>query len=147
MTGKKDRFRRTPGAVATRARLGDEANSYLGKDILDWQRVWVQWAVCRLLAINVGSLAVIVGLCLRLLARNVSRKCPLFAGPGATVCRPLQLGSSDERWTADLRRGLFGLGQILSSMGRGLKEVHQGCAHEMPSVLSWLSTGSVLSTC
>jgi hypothetical protein len=58
-----------------------------------------------------------------------------------------ELGSSDERWTADLRRGLFGLGQILSSMCRGLKEFHQGCAHEMPSFLSWLSTGSVLSTC
>jgi hypothetical protein len=57
------------------------------------------------------------------------------------------LGSSDERLSADLRLGLFGLGQILSSMCCGLKEVHQGCAHEMPSFLSWLSTGSVLSTC
>jgi hypothetical protein len=53
--------------------------------------MWVQRAVCGLLAQNVGSLAVIVGSQARLLARNVSRKCPLFAGSGATVCKPLQL--------------------------------------------------------
>jgi hypothetical protein len=40
---------------------------------------------------NVGSLAPIVGLPLSLLARNVSRKRLLFAGPGAAVCRPLQV--------------------------------------------------------
>jgi hypothetical protein len=40
---------------------------------------------------NVGSLAAIVGLHLSLLARNVSRKQPLFAGPGAAVCGPLHL--------------------------------------------------------
>jgi hypothetical protein len=39
----------------------------------------------------VGSLAAIVSLTLRLLAPNVSRKYPSFAGSGATVCRPLQL--------------------------------------------------------
>jgi len=41
---------------------------------------------------NVGSLAAIVGLHLGLLAPNVSPKHPLFAGPGAAVCRALQLG-------------------------------------------------------
>jgi hypothetical protein len=40
---------------------------------------------------NVGLLAVIVSPGVRLLARNVSRKCPLFAGSDATVCKPLQL--------------------------------------------------------
>jgi hypothetical protein len=53
--------------------------------------IWVHMAVCRLLAFNVGSLAAIVGLHLSLLARNVSRKQPLFAGPGAAVCGPLQV--------------------------------------------------------
>jgi hypothetical protein len=48
------------------------------------QSIWVQRAVCKLLAFNVGSQA-------RLLAPNVSRKRPLFASPSATVCRPLQL--------------------------------------------------------
>ena len=56
-----------------------------------WQRLWVQRAVCRLLAQDVGSLAVTVSPSLRLLARNVSPKHPLFAGLGAAVCRPLQL--------------------------------------------------------
>jgi hypothetical protein len=53
--------------------------------------MWVQRTVCRLLALNVGSLAAIVSLTLRLLAPNVSRKCPLFAGLSAAVCKPLQL--------------------------------------------------------
>jgi len=73
------------------ARPGDEANAPLGKDILYLQRRWVQRAVCRLLALNVGSLAVIVSLSPSLLARNVSPKHPLFAGPGAAVCKPLQI--------------------------------------------------------
>src|SRR5687767_2586850 len=79
------------GAIATRARPGDDANPPLGKDIFDWQRMWVQRTVCRLLARNVGSLAAIVSLTLRLLAPNVSRKCPLFAGLSAAVCKPLHL--------------------------------------------------------
>jgi hypothetical protein len=38
-----------------------------------------------------GSLAVILGLQASLLAPSVSRKRPLFTGPGAAVCRPLQI--------------------------------------------------------
>jgi TIR domain len=53
--------------------------------------MWVQQTVCRLLARNVGSLAATVSLTLRLLAPNASRKCPLFAGLSATVCKPLHL--------------------------------------------------------
>ena len=56
--------------------------------------MWVQRAVGGLLAFNVGSLAVSVSPSLCLLAWNVSRKCPLFAGLGATVCKPLHLGLS-----------------------------------------------------
>ena len=48
--------------------------------------------ICKLVAQDVGSLAVIVCLLRSLLAPNVSRKCPLFAGPGVTVCEPLQVG-------------------------------------------------------
>jgi hypothetical protein len=55
--------------------------------------MWVQQAVCRPLAFHVGSLAVSVGLNLRLLAWNVSRKPPLFASPPLIVCGPLQLGA------------------------------------------------------
>jgi hypothetical protein len=91
MTGEKDRFCQTLGAVATRAWLEDETNSPLGKDILDLQRMWVQQAVYGLLAFKVGSLAAIVGSQARLLAPNVSPNHPLFAGPGAAVCEPLQL--------------------------------------------------------
>ena len=39
----------------------------------------------------VGSLAGSVSPGVRVLARNVSRKCPLFASPSALVCRPLQV--------------------------------------------------------
>ena len=53
--------------------------------------MWVHNAVCRLVARNVGSLAVIVGAQPRLLAPNVGRKQLLFAGLGATVCGPLHL--------------------------------------------------------
>jgi hypothetical protein len=81
----------TGGAVAIRARPGDEANPPPGKRLLDWQRMWVQRAVCGLVALNVGSLAAIVSPGLPLLAPNVSPKHPLFAGPGAAVCRPLHL--------------------------------------------------------
>jgi hypothetical protein len=49
-------------------------------------------AVGRLLAHNVGPLAVIVSSRASLLAQNVSRKWPLFAGPGVAVCKPLHLG-------------------------------------------------------
>jgi hypothetical protein len=93
MFGEKDRFRRTLGAVATRAWLESEANSSLGKDILDLQQMWVQQAVCGLLTFIVGSLAAIVGSQARLLAPNVSRKLRLFAGLGAAVCGPLHLRS------------------------------------------------------
>jgi Resolvase, N terminal domain len=54
-------------------------------------RLWVQRAVCGLLAINVGSLAASVSSGARLLAPNVSPKHPLFASPRAAVCKPLQL--------------------------------------------------------
>src|SRR5262249_55514806 len=83
------RFSRTLGAVATRARLGDDANSPLGEHISDLHRMWAQSAVCRLLAFNVSSLAVIVSLTFSLLTGNVSRKLLLFASPRATVCKPL----------------------------------------------------------
>jgi hypothetical protein len=39
----------------------DDANDTRGEGILNLQLMWVQRAVCRLLAVNVGSLAVIVG--------------------------------------------------------------------------------------
>jgi hypothetical protein len=54
-------------------------------------RMWVYIAVCRLLALNVGSLAGSVSLTLSVLAPNVSRKLLLFAGLGATVCMLLHL--------------------------------------------------------
>ena len=78
-------------AVATRAQPGNDAHFPPGKRIVDWQRMGVQPAVCGLLAQNMGSLAMSVSLPLRLLACNASRKCPLFAGSGAPVCRPLHL--------------------------------------------------------
>jgi hypothetical protein len=92
MIGGKERFRQTLGAVETRVLLGEDTNSSPEKRKSYWQRKWAQKAVCRLLARNVGSLAVIVSSSLGLLAQNVSRKRPLFAGSSATVCRPLQLG-------------------------------------------------------
>src|SRR6266511_229411 len=94
MTGEKEHFCRTGGTVETRARPGDDTNALPGKRIVDWQRIWVQQAVCRLLARNVGSLAVIVGPRRSLLAPNVSRKRPLFASLCAAVCRPLQVFSA-----------------------------------------------------
>jgi hypothetical protein len=71
MTREKDRFRRTLGAVEMRVFLGEDANSSPKERKSYWQQMWVQTAVCRLLAQNVGSLAVIVSPSLRLLARNV----------------------------------------------------------------------------
>jgi hypothetical protein len=47
---------------------------------------------------NVGSLAGIVGSSLRVLAPKVSRKCPLFASPSLTVCKPLHLGKGISEW-------------------------------------------------
>ena len=91
MWGEKERFRRTLGAVETRILLGEDANSSPEKRKSYWQRIWAQKAVCRLLAQNVSSFAVIVSPSLGLLAQNVSRKHPVFAGSGATVCRPLHL--------------------------------------------------------
>ena len=54
-----------------RVQPGDDANNTQGKGILNLQPMWVQGAVCGLLAQNVGSLAAIVGSSLGLLARNV----------------------------------------------------------------------------
>jgi hypothetical protein len=59
---------------------------------MHWQQMWVQRAVCGLVAMNVGSLAGNAGSRARLLAPNVSRKLRLFAGLGATVCGPLHVG-------------------------------------------------------
>jgi hypothetical protein len=50
-------------------------------------------------SLNVGLFAVIVGSSLRLLARNVSRKRPLFAGPGAAVCKPRHLRNNVRRFS------------------------------------------------
>ena len=82
------------GTATTRVRPGDDAHAWPGAPGGDLQRMWAERAVCRLLAQNVGSLALIVSLSLSLLAPNVSRKRPLFAGPGAAVCRPLHLACS-----------------------------------------------------
>jgi hypothetical protein len=84
-------FSPVTGAGAASILLGGEANSSLEERKSYWQRMWVRPTVCRLLALNVGSLAGIVSPGLPLLARNVSRKCPLFASSRATVCEPLQL--------------------------------------------------------
>jgi len=59
-----------------------------------WHCIWAHILVCRLLAQAVGSLLVIVRLCLSLLARHVSWKRLLFAGSGAAVCRPLYIAKS-----------------------------------------------------
>jgi hypothetical protein len=91
MTGENDRLRRTLGAVETGACLGEESNSSPKERESYLQRMWAQGVVCKLLAPNMGSLAVMVSLTLSLLARNVSRKRPLFAGLGITVCKPLQV--------------------------------------------------------
>jgi hypothetical protein len=44
-----------------RVQPGDDANDTQAKGIVNLQPMWVQRAVCRLLAPNVGSLAVTVG--------------------------------------------------------------------------------------
>jgi hypothetical protein len=72
------------------------------------QGIWVHPAVGELLAINMGSWAVRVGSQARLLALHVSRKCPLCAGSGATVCRPLHLAA-----------GLQGASRVASSPDAG----------------------------
>jgi hypothetical protein len=74
-----------------RVQPGDDANTTQGKGILNLQPMWVQRAVCRLLAWNVGSWAGSVSLTLRLLAPNVSPKPLLFASPSLTVCKPLHI--------------------------------------------------------
>jgi hypothetical protein len=74
-----------------RVQPGNDANNPQRKGILNLQPMCVQRAVCRLLAQSIGSLAAIVGSQARLLARNVSRKCPLFASPRLTVCKPLHI--------------------------------------------------------
>jgi single-strand DNA-binding protein len=87
-------FSPVTGAGAASILLGGEANSSLEERKSYWQRMWVRPTVCRLLALNVGSLAGIVSPGLPLLARNVSRKCPLFASSRATVCEPLQVATN-----------------------------------------------------
>jgi hypothetical protein len=72
MTGQKDRFRQTLGTVAMRVFHEEDANSSPKECKSYWQQMWVQTAVCRLLAQNVGSLAVIVSPSLGLLAQHVS---------------------------------------------------------------------------
>jgi len=91
-------FSPVTGAGAASILLGGEANSSLEERKSYWQRLWVRPTICRLLALNVGSLAGIVSPGLPLLARNVSRKCPLFASSRATVCEPLQLGILGRRY-------------------------------------------------
>jgi hypothetical protein len=59
--------------------------------------IWVSMAVCRLLAFNVGSLAASVSLTFSVLARNVSRKYPLFAGPGKAGQHLLYAGGEFRR--------------------------------------------------
>ena len=88
-----------------------------GKRHTYWQRMWVQRAVCGLLAINVGSLAVSVSPGLRLLARNVSPKLPLFAGLGAAVCKPLQLGAFTGACRHAGNRVILDRGQFLQGIG------------------------------
>jgi hypothetical protein len=53
--------------------------------------MWVHIAVCRLVAPNVGLLAMIVGPSLLLFARIAGWKLPLFASPSLTVCEPLHI--------------------------------------------------------
>jgi hypothetical protein len=55
------------------------------------QRMWVPIAVCELVAMNVGSLAVSVGSQPLIFARIVGSQSPLFASPLLIVCGPLQL--------------------------------------------------------
>jgi hypothetical protein len=93
MTGEKDRFSRTPRGVVTRAQLEDDANASPGKRLLDLQRMWVQRAVCRLLAMNLSSFAGSVGLRPLIFAESVGSKSTLFASPLLTVCKPLHLES------------------------------------------------------
>ncbi len=97
MTGEKERFSRMLRAVKTVARPGDDVYPSLGPPTLYLQGMWAQKAVCRLLAVNVGSLAVIVGASLSLLAQNVGSNSPLFASPSHTVCKPLQLLGRERR--------------------------------------------------
>jgi hypothetical protein len=53
--------------------------------------MWVQRAVCKLLASNMGSLAANVGSQPLIFAEIVGSQTTLFASPSNLVCRPLQL--------------------------------------------------------
>jgi hypothetical protein len=55
--------------------------------------MWVQEAVCGLVAMNVGSLAVSVGSQPLIFARIVGSKLLLFANPSDLVCGPLHIAS------------------------------------------------------
>jgi len=129
MFGEKERFRRT--YVETRARPEDDVNSSRGKRILNWQRMWIQSAVCRLVAWNVSSLAAIVGSQACLLALNVGRKLLLFAGLGATVCGPLHIARQNRltlvrgkgKKVLDLKRGEI-RGELMQTEERKLPVLH-----------------------
>ena len=53
--------------------------------------MWVRLPVCRLVARNVGSVALIVGLRGICVAQNVGRNMPLFASQPLDDCGPLHI--------------------------------------------------------
>jgi hypothetical protein len=84
-------------------------------------------------------LAVMVSLTLSLLARNVSRKCPLFASPSLTVCKPLHLtiydyhclwSSVDFSHHAPLRAFLFNFPLVSAGKSESRSAV-SSCNHAM----------------
>jgi hypothetical protein len=115
-SGKRTIFPGHWGAIATRARPGDDAKPPSRKGHFR-------------LAANVGSAdclqavgtecGLIGGDCEpdpALLAPNVSRKCPLFAGLSAAVCKPLQLGDlQPDHWLAEYTTELI---NVLHVLGR-----------------------------
>jgi hypothetical protein len=64
-------------------------------------RIWVHIAVCELVALNVGSLAAIVGSRPLIFAVIVGSKSPLFAGLSAAVCEPLHLTIDSQAFCPD----------------------------------------------
>jgi hypothetical protein len=98
--------------------------------------MWVQGAVCRLLAQKMGSLGAIVSLTLRLLAPNVSRKRPLFASPSLTVCGPLHLMFSRAyRYRQLMAKGKHA-NQVVVAMARELAGCMGAMAQQVPVTAS-----------
>lgn len=60
--------------------------------------MWVHLPVCGLVATNVGSVALIVGLGGIRVVQNVGRNMPMFAAQSLDDCGPLQLSQSSGKF-------------------------------------------------